>query len=519
METKKHLFGTTEKSDFILNMTKEGAQKLLGVFSIVSLILLAVCALPYYLTKDVVRFTEEISSGIEVKHMYTENTVAIMSTTLVAIGFLSILMFIIAKMKDEQTLKNKPGLIITCGLLVILSLVSMLKATDIHTAFFGGSARNDGFLVFLACIGCIALSMIVTGEKWRTRFADTLVGIGAFEAIFGIVQCFSDKVPNFFAGLFIGFPTGITTEDQNVNELGYMFNDKICATGLMCTPYALAAVLTVLSAFAAAGAMYAKSKGRKLFCLCSLGLMTAASILTHVFPAMVGIPCVLAVLLIVEIARLASKNVLYSGSALENSIVWCLISVFVAGAVFIGFKLADGINFYDEEAIFTDTFSRLSTSYDSRAVSDEDDIYKDFAKIGRANITYELDSKMLFGVGQDDMQALFGNGTNIRTDRLYNNYIDFILERGIPTFAAYILFLLYALFCGIRATIAFFKKKQPYFGAAALAGMVGYLVSMIWNISSNSSTYFLYICIGMVAMYGQKIVLTKKEKQAKKSRK
>lgn len=110
METKKHLFGTTEKSDFILNMTKEGAQKLLGVYSIVAVILLAVCALPYYLTKDVVKYTEELSTGMEVQHLYTENTVAIMSTTLVAVGFLSVLMFIIAKMKTNPPLPTKRAL-------------------------------------------------------------------------------------------------------------------------------------------------------------------------------------------------------------------------------------------------------------------------------------------------------------------------------------------------------------------------------------------------------------------------
>ncbi|MBR1664487.1 MAG: hypothetical protein IJ696_09190 [Ruminococcus sp.] len=517
METKKHLFGTTEKSDFILNMTKEGAQKLLGVYSIVAVILLAVCALPYYLTKDVVKYTEELSTGMEVQHLYTENTVAIMSTALVAVGFLSVLMFIIAKMKNESTIADKKGFIITGALLIGLSLVSMLMAQSIQTAFFGGSARNDGFLVFLACIGCIFLSMIVTGEKWRVRFTDTLVAIGAFEAVFGIVQTFSDKVPNFFAGLFVGFPTGISSDGEVVNNLGYLFNDRICATGLMCTPHALAAVLTVLTAFAAAGVMYSKSRKRRVLYLLSCALMTAASVLTHVFPAVIGIPCVMAVLLIVEIARLASHNVLFSDKLLENSIIRCFITILVSGAVFFGMKAGGMMNFYDENVIFTDTFYRLSTSYDSRAISDEDNIYVDFASIGKANITYELDNKMPFGAGQDNLNQLYGNGTNLRTDRVYNNYIDFILERGIPTFIAYVIFLIYVLWCGIRATGAFFRKKQPYFGAAAFAGMVGYLVSMIWNISSNSSTYFLYICIGMVIMYGQKITLSKKEKQAKKT--
>ena len=38
----KHLFGSGGKSDFIINMTPEGAQKLSGVYSRIALILVAV---------------------------------------------------------------------------------------------------------------------------------------------------------------------------------------------------------------------------------------------------------------------------------------------------------------------------------------------------------------------------------------------------------------------------------------------------------------------------------------------
>ena len=48
----KHLFGSGGKSDFIINMTPEGAQKLCGIYSIIAMILLALSSVPYYLSRQ-----------------------------------------------------------------------------------------------------------------------------------------------------------------------------------------------------------------------------------------------------------------------------------------------------------------------------------------------------------------------------------------------------------------------------------------------------------------------------------
>ena len=50
---KKHLFGSSEKSDFILNMSAESAQKLCGVYSIIAVLVLCVITIPYYFTQNI----------------------------------------------------------------------------------------------------------------------------------------------------------------------------------------------------------------------------------------------------------------------------------------------------------------------------------------------------------------------------------------------------------------------------------------------------------------------------------
>lgn len=512
METKKHLFGTSEKSDFILNMSQESTKKLMGLFSIISLWILALCALPYYLTKNSVMKVEDVS-GLVVKHYYTEVTAPVMSTAVVAIGFMSLLLFLIARMKNEVSLKNKKGLV-TLALLVVLSFVTLMLSESRKSAFFGHTTRSDGYLEFLAYCGFIFMGLIVTDDKWRRRLCDNLVAIGAVEATFGIAQCISPKVPNFFNELFKGFPAGITTE--TVNEDGYVMVTQPCASGLLCSPFALAAALTVIFAFAAAGVMYAKSNKRKLLYLAACALMAVASVLTHITAGLVGIPCVLAVLLVIEIIRLIRKNVLWIKKPLENALVCCLMTIAVTAVAFIGLKIGGGLKLYDEDVIFTETFVRVSSSYHNRANTDLN-IYKDYRSVGKSVIQYELDNGYYFGVGQDAADMLYGTIQGFRTDRLFNDYLDFIVQRGPFTFASYCIFLLYALWNGVKSVLAFYKKKQPFYGAAALAGLIGYLVVMFWNTSGNTYTYFMYLCIGMLVMYGQKeqTLDKKKKKDAK----
>ena len=508
METKKHLFGTTEKSDFILNMTQEGTRKLMGMFCIISMWLLAICALPYYLTKNAVREVED-AAGFTVTHYYTENTVVIMATALVIVGFLCMLMFLIARMKNEATLKNKKGLI-TLAVVAVLGFVAMITSDYKMTAFFGHSYRNDGYLQFLACCGFIFMGLIVTGDDWRRRFCDNLVAIGAFEAVIGILQCIFPGIPNFFSELFKGFPSGLA--DELINDQGYVVTEQPCATGLMCSPMALAAVLTILFAFAAAGFMYAKGGKRKLLYLIACALMAVASGLTHMIPGLVGIPCVLGVLLAIEIIRLVRKNVLWNQKALDNALTCCVITIAVTAAAFLGLKFGGQLKQYDEDIIFTETFTRLSTSYHSRSDTSVD-IYEDYRHIGTVALRYELDQGMYFGVGQDNLDCFYGAIQGFRTDRLYNDYLDIILQRGIVTFVFYCVFLVYALICGLRATVAFYKKQQPFYGAAALAGFIAYLAVMFWNTGSCTSTYFMYLCVGMMVMYGSKKALSPKEKK------
>ena len=61
-------------------------------------------------------------------------------------------------------------------------------------------------------------------------------------------------VPNYFKEIFSGFSSG-----------GMTYTKEYIATGFLCTPFALAAVLTVISAFVCSGWNGDDKKARQIF--------------------------------------------------------------------------------------------------------------------------------------------------------------------------------------------------------------------------------------------------------------
>ena len=194
---KKHLFGSSEKSDFILNMSAESAQKLCGVYSIIAVLVLCVITIPYY-------FTQNIKYGMDESVNRTlylnEKFIFFISAAVLAVGFVGFIIFLIANMKKQVELKDNKSLIVPLAV-VLLSVISCLLSADIFTSFYGYLDRSEGMLTILGYWGLFAAGMTVTADDRRIKLSDFIVGIGAFEAIVGILQAIpatAKIVPNYF---------------------------------------------------------------------------------------------------------------------------------------------------------------------------------------------------------------------------------------------------------------------------------------------------------------------------------
>ena len=312
---KKHLFGSSEKSDFILNMSAESAQKLCGVYSIIAVLVLCVITIPYY-------FTQNIKYGMDESVNRTlylnEKFIFFISAAVLAVGFVGFIIFLIANMKKQVELKDNKSLIVPLAV-VLLSVVSCLLSADIFTSFYGYLDRSEGMLTILGYWGLFAAGMTVTADDRRIKLSDFIVGIGAFEAIVGILQAIpatAKIVPNYFKEIFSAFSSG-----------GMTYTKEYIATGFLCTPFALAAVLTVISAFALNGMLYDDKKARKIFYAISLALMTAADILACVVPAILGLGAVYVISLIIAAVKSGfAKN--------KKPFIACLVAFIVAGGIF-----------------------------------------------------------------------------------------------------------------------------------------------------------------------------------------
>ncbi|WP_124100168.1 O-antigen ligase family protein [Ruminococcus sp. Marseille-P6503] len=496
MGEKKHLFGTTEKSDFILNMTDQGAKKLCGVYCIIAMLVVALAALPYYLTKDAVDYVST-ETGFEVTHYLSEKLVFLVSTLFIAAGLIGFLVFLVGHMKEQIIVKKNKALLWFAGL-IIISVISTLCADSIMYAFYGYLDRAEGLLSILGYLGFFAMAMTVTAENWKIRIADFLVGIGAVNGIIGILQSIpatGDKIPNYFQYLFKDFGTiagdGEIIIDDLIHTEGYI------ATGLAVTPFALAALLTVSFAAAVCGIAFDKSALRRILYLAASAVMAVCSAFTRVLPAVIGISAAAVTAAVIAVIRKVKNGD-------KPSVLPSLCGIITAALAF-GIMFGTGISdFKDEQIIFTDCYDRLSISSGKRDDTSEW-IYSYLWDDGM----YIVQNHPITGTGPDNWGSMFKLGAVI--DRSYNEYIDIAAQRGIPCLISYIVILLITLKKAFKATADFIGDKNCWAAAAAASAVIAYIIQAFFNISSVSSTPFFWICVGLIWSYTAKGTETKKK--------
>lgn len=491
----KHLFGTSEKSDFILNMTAEGAQKMCGVYSIVSVLLLALMAIPGYFTMNIVDFVDEEMGA---NHYLSESFIFYTSIIIVIMGIIGYVIFAIAHNKKLISFKDNKSLLAVLAV-IILSVISCLNAADVYTALMGYLNRNEGLLTILSFWGLFAVAMCVTADNRRIQIADFIVGIGAFNAIVGILQAVpaaAKFIPNYFENIFVrpgstGMEAGQIALEKPISGI---YIPSYSASGFMSSPFALAAAMSVLFAVAAGGFIFGESKKRKIYYGISAVLMVASSLLTDVLPGVIGIGCAVILLLITAVVKSFSK-----GSQSRSPLVLALVLTVctgVMGAVFFGIGAA---KLEDEYVMNSDVKVRLQiTLYTRRDYTDDLDqwIYEYTWNDG----LYTAEQNPILGVGPDNADSMFQNGSMF--DRYYNEYIDIMAQRGIPCLICYGIFIIISLVKMVQITGKFIKGKASWIAPAASAGAFAYLVQAFFNITSATATPFMFLAMGLVWSYG-----------------
>ncbi|MBR6872934.1 MAG: O-antigen ligase family protein [Ruminococcus sp.] len=496
----KHLFGTSEKSDFIVNMTDEGAKKFCAMYCIFAMLIIELAAIPYYFTKNVIDYTETIGT-LNIPHYLSDKVIYWVGVVMLGLGMLGLSVLMIGKMKKQVGFVNNKALLWLLGV-IVMSLISSLAAGSINNAMTGYLDRAEGFMTLIGYYGFFAAAFTVIADNWRKRLCAVIVAIGAVNALVGILQvipALNDIIPNWFQELNISYTTVYAIPAAN---------------GLAMAPHALAALLTVAFAVAFVSMIFAEKRSSQLLFGAAALLMASAAVFTRTFTALLGIGCAAVLGTVVGIVYAvkgkaedktedSSEDDKPASVKSRKSVLLATLCglVLVCGCVggtfasqLIAYPEGEGYKtFYDEEVIRTDSIRMLML------LQKDDDgtwVYPYLWDDG----LYVAEQEPFLGTGPDNWSTISTYGATI--DRSYNEYIDTAMQRGFVTLGLYGVFLLISLFKAFKAVAAFIKGETGWAAPAVACAVLAYMVQAFFNISALTSSPFFFICVGLVWSYG-----------------
>lgn len=416
----KQLFNTTEKSNFILNMTEEKYSQLASYGLSLACFTTAVFAV-------IPEFVDKLSYSI-------------VSGGLAVSGVICMILALIAVMKKYIDIK-KLFPVCSFGAMILWGIVSLINSYSVSTSFYGFSGRGEGLLAIIFYFCFFITAMSVKREKAVKSIINSVIASGLLHSLVALIQVFTGKLSHY---RFISL-------DIKANA----------ASGLAQSPIFLAMVLSL--SLTASLIMSVTTDKKRIFYIVSSCIFSFVMMFTY---SLVGITGIIISIILSATAVFISKSPKIRLVSLLSSVIPAVVSVIIVNAGLIGeissYKLYDGYSLW-----WADSYMRLSSSgdYDSEKVdiSDTAEVY------GYLNST-SLDiikKYALTGTGPDQLvyPQLYTNGgldmetTDMSTiiflnrgtfDRVYNEYLYTAATRGIPSLIALVLILGSVLVNGFR---------------------------------------------------------------------
>ncbi|MDE5860156.1 MAG: hypothetical protein K2H23_07230, partial [Oscillospiraceae bacterium] len=219
----KTIFGTTEKSNFILNMKYATVRKWLSGLLYASMILTAL-------------------GGAFITFMTEPNWA--LGTFLYAAGFSCVLFYIVLLMRKDIRFKDCPACYIAIAIAVLAFasyysvVLSGKSQTYVNTAMLGELGRYEGLLAILAYLGVFLLAASVMKISTVKTIFDIFIGIGLVQAIIAVMQ----HIPWGFPSDFRKLPALVLLKDVHLSS------------GLADSPIFYGSFLTLASGTAIIGA-------------------------------------------------------------------------------------------------------------------------------------------------------------------------------------------------------------------------------------------------------------------------
>ena len=488
----KTIFGTSEKSNFILNMKSSTLQKWIAA-------MLMLCVIVPQIGNFFITAFDASNSFLASFLYFT--------------GFGSILFFIITMMKKEITLKENK-IYIVVFVMAVLAFASYYGAvifanaesleygaefaeSYINTALMGALGRYEGLLSLWAYFGIFLLATAVTNKKTIYIIMDIIVGMGIVQAVIAVFQ----HIPGLdFLTKYSDLPT-------------LALRDVMLSSGLSDSPIFYGSFLTIVTGVAFAGALFDKNNKRALVYGLSALLFWLTGLFTSSVVPIIGICSVIVIMTVVVIVKQKNGGVKFECKVFDTALKRYAAIVLGMTVIFVLVYIFQGIYIRDKAIAFYDGMYRLFIALGYSPV-DKASLYE--TAWGRSiDIIKE---HPLLGVGPDCLakyQTLYEKYEINLIDKSYNEYLYIAATRGIPSLIAYIAFIVYVLKRSKTGTGSEARSGQDWYMTAIFVSVGAYLVQAFFSASSVTVAPLFWLLAGFACANKISEVGTKKSKKAK----
>jgi len=534
----KTIFGTTEKSNFILNMDLDWYRK--KCVSLILLILWATaCSAGINQLTDAANtsLNESVRSG-GIGALFALLLVGLRSVaTVFSVGGVLALIFAVIGLMRQQWTKRTGVLYGITGVSLVWAIISMVFAYDYSTAVFGLDGRDEGWIALLMYGGLFFLGTMLRQKGNREKFFNGILLFGIVQCLWGILQALP----------FLDYlnPNKGLNPYRNSDPL-LIWNIRL-PSGLTDSPITFAMLLAMLLAVSIPAAIMAESKKTRIRgTVCAVLSMMIVFKTQTIAGLAAGFGAVLFMILVLIVGRKSVKGgriavplvVLISAGM---SVGWVYMTPSVNHVYYRPQKQSiqapeDGLAMnawetdngdselpnslyfpqvndqtkekklpalYDGGIIWDDGFYRLSTAGPYLREESEFNIYDAASALAYANekgwAAVKIDP--LFGVGPDNMHftqlhknMVISSHKNL-VDRPYNDLIYIAATRGIPSLVLHVVLL---ALCAVFAWRN--RKRMPgWMFAASLGAVVLYTVASMFGISVLTVAPLFWVMLGVLA--------------------
>lgn len=462
-KTHKTIFGTTEKSNFILNMTNNGFNKFAAIaFSAGFLLIFILSAV-----------TEFFSLRELTEKNYDWRIIPSIALGITGIAGISI--FIIALIKQTLDKKQIAAAVIALIMTVFMyiSYINAYALVKDYSAFLGyRNGRYEGFLVHLCYLFIFLGSLTINKENTVKKIFSVFLIIMLLESVWSALQF----IPSF---------------PDHYSSIPYLIKNQLLPSGTTGSPAFLATLFSIGLLIAVFGAFYEKTK--LLSVLCKLSIVPLSFIL---FKTQTLIGVFSSALTIVLAVFLFARN--KKQDKLSSTPLVLLLTGTIASLAFVfirGFALLDGpIIWHDgckRLAAFGQYTAKLDNSFDIHSIKESYAFMwnKAIEFIGKFPITGL--GPDAFAIPQlDTVKPDFKLAMTI--DRPYNEYLFYAATLGIPSALAFASILIYSAVNGAKA----FKKNKSWISLAAVSISIMYIITAAVTNSTATVTPFVWFILG-----------------------